>query len=209
MKYVKILGLAIAATVLIAFAGVGSASATVLCKTAPENEGKDCAPSWGYMSGETFEASSATSVLFEDTSGNSIGTCTSGGGLKGKTTNTGSASETVDGFMEELKFSGCTVTVGVPAFGAFEIHATDNDESTVTLKSFEITLSTTLTGSCFYGSKGGIPLGSMKGGEQPTLPVNAGISKVSGGLACPASIRWTATYTVTSPRGMHFATTLS
>lgn len=160
------------------------------------------------MFGETFEASSKTSILFEDTSGTGLGTCTNGK-FKGSTTNTGSATETVDGFMEDLSFSGCTVTVGVPAFGAFEIHANDNDESTVTLKSFELTISTTLTGSCSYGSKGGIPLGSMKGGEQPTLNINSAISKVSGGIACPASIRWTATYTVTSPRGMHFATTMS
>lgn len=199
------LGLAVvAATALMAFVGVGGASATVLCTTTPTN--KDCPKGEDYSSGTQIIASAKTSVVLEDTEGNTLTTC-AGGSLKGKTTNTGSATETVDGANEELVWSNCKASVVTHELGSFEIHADEKHNGVVTGKVIGITLVTPLFVSCVYGSGSSASLGTIESGETATFKVNAALGFISGGIGCPPSVRWTATYAVTSPARLYFAMT--
>jgi hypothetical protein len=207
MRYLKMFGLAVvAAVVAMAFVGAGSASATVVCKTTPVNT--DCGVSWEVITNQSVEASSEekTSVVFEDTSGHSVSTC-GNGGYKGMLTNSGSKTETARGFTEEFTFSGCVAAVKVIMPGTFEIHANDSNQGTFTGSEMYVTVSSTLTGSCVYGTSGTLPIGTMQGGKIATFNLNAAFEKTEGGFACPASVRWTATYKITKPENLYFATT--
>lgn len=206
MKYLKTLGLAVvAAMVVMAFAGAGSASATVLCKTTPVNN--DCPKGWDYEAGTKIEATieKGGSVLFEETSGNSVNTC-GGGAVKGKTTSTGSGTETVTVPDEELTWSACTALITTIGSGSLEMHADDEHNASVTSKGIELTINT-IFGSCFYGTGGSTPIGAIKSGEVATMEINSVFSKVSGAITCPATIRWTSKYKITSPSPLFFATT--
>lgn len=152
----------VAATALMAFVGAGGASATVLCTTTPTN--KDCPKGEDYAAGTQIIASAKTSVVLEDTEGNTVTTC-AGGSLKGKTTNTGSATETVDGPNEELVWSNCKASVVTNELGSFEIHADEKHNGVVTGKVIGITLVTPLFVSCVYGSGSSAPLGTIASGE--------------------------------------------
>jgi len=209
MKHLKMLGLAaVTAVALMAVAGSGSASATVLCKTTPTNN--DCPKAWDYEKGTQISASAKAggSILVEETGGTSVTTCT-GGSLKGKTTNTGGANETVDGTNEELVWNNCKAAVVTKGLGSFEIHAEENHNGVVTGKLNEITVVTALSVSCVYGTGSGATLGTIESGESATLNINAVLSLVSGGITCPPTVRWTSTYAVTSPSPIFFAMTLS
>ena len=209
MKHLKLLGLAaVTAVALMAVAGSGSASATVLCKTTPTNN--DCPKAWDYEKGTQIYASAkaGSSILIEETGGTGVTTC-SAGSIKGRTTNTGDANETVDGANEELVWNNCKSAVVTKELGSFEIHAQENHSGVVTGKLNEITVVTVLSLSCVYGTGSGATLGTIESGESATFNINAVLSLVSGGIACPPTVRWTSTYTVTTPSKIFFAMTLS
>ncbi len=126
-KYAKILGLAaVAAMALMAFVGTGTASATVLCKT---NLTTGCAAAGqDYPAGTGIHATSESSGILETTGGVILDTCT-GSTVKGKTSNTGSASTTVSGPIEELAWGVCRRTTNTLKLGSLEVHhiaGTDN-----------------------------------------------------------------------------------
>ena len=215
MKYVKMLGLAaVAAMVLMAFLGASSASATVLCKT--PNTTTDCKESaWHYPTNTVIDSSLEETASLETTGGTVLDTC-KGGTVKGKTTNTGSSTETVDGFIEQLTWSECTKTTNSlhnanPAtegtFGTLEIHWISNtDNGTVTGKNTRVTINT-IFGSCTYGTEaGGNHIGTLTAGSMGTLHIEATIPLISGGGLCPPSGRWTGSYTITEPEPIYIAT---
>jgi hypothetical protein len=92
VKYLKMLGLAaIAAAALAAFAGSGTASATVLCSTAnPCPAGQN----WPASTVFDFSLEPETSLVWKDGEGNVLETC-KGVTLRAKITNVGGASSTV------------------------------------------------------------------------------------------------------------------
>lgn len=207
MKYLKTLGLAVmAAMAVMALAGTGSASATVLCRTTPVSN--DCPKEWDYGFNTSIHASqfAGTSALIEDTSGNGITTCPDGT-FSGKTENTGSGTETVRGLNETFKFSNCKVSVITQRLGSFEFHANDEHKGVITSKLLEITVVTPLSVSCVYGPGSGASLGNIEPGAEATININAALGLISGGLTCPSSVRWTASYVMTSPHPLYFATT--
>ncbi len=111
MKNLKILGLAVlAVTALTAFFGAGSASATVLCKTAvnpcPEGE------KWG--TGTLLEATSEHVTFYE------ANTCVAST-LSAKTTSNGGSGVPVPLAIEGLSFSTCTNNTIVTTLGELQI----------------------------------------------------------------------------------------
>jgi hypothetical protein len=204
MKYVKALGLAAAAAMaLMAFLGAGSAFAGILCKTNTST----AACSGPYSAGQAFEASASGTGITETLGGTVLDTCTIST-LKGKVTNPGNSSEAAKASIEELAWgavgSGCTKTTDTVATGSLEfswIKGTDN--GTLTLHNSEWTINT-IFGTCTYGSGASLDLGTVTGGSPATISINTIVPKITGNIACPSEVRWTAGYTFTEPTPLYF-----
>jgi hypothetical protein len=205
MKYLKTFGLAlVAALALMAFVGAGSASATVICKT----NTTPCSEK--YPAGTEYKASLAvgTSMKLTTTEGTTLNTCAAAT-LTGKTENLGSATETVRGPVAAtgLTFSNCSAgTVTTTEGGVTETHSiTGTANGTYTAKGFKITVNTPF-GPCTYTGGSATHIGTVTGGAPATVDVNAVVTRLSpdpdAGI-CPASARWQATYTVTSPNPLY------
>jgi hypothetical protein len=207
MRYIKILGLAaVAAMALTAFLGAGSASATVLCKTTPVSG--VCPTGWHYPEGTTIDATVDGTVRL--VAGPIDNTCTTST-VKGKTENTGSASETVRGSIETLTFTGCTCPVTVIKNGSLEIHSiAGSNNGTLTGKNSEVTVSCSGV-SCIYGTSAtGTHLGTVTGSATDTgnatvdlgnleTGKGASLEKKGGSFLCPSTGEWTGHYWITEP----------
>jgi hypothetical protein len=219
MNSLKILGLAaVAATAFMAFAGASSVWATALC-TNP-NETNACAPNSKYGEIEIHAVSTSEPKLWADPKGSTpLVTCKSST-MKGTIANTGSDTETVSGPLDTttnaegkhtgLTWTECSSTTDTvttnASIGELEIHwisATDN--GTVTSKNTDVTVN--IAGiSCTYGSGAGLKLGTLVGGDDPTLAINVTVNKVAGGFLCPEHTIWEANYTITTPHALYVTT---
>ncbi len=195
MQHLKMLGLAaMAAAALTTIAGVGMASATVLCKNSLNTE--TC--SEPYAIGTEGTASLVGSAKLTDTKGNTLDTC-SGSTVTGKLKEQGSGKPATSE-LSTLTWSGCTFPTKtlVPGSGDLTwIKGTDN--GTLVTTETQVTISTVLFGSCSYGVGVGTDMGTVEGGNPGSLAVNTVISKISGGAACPETTKFTANYVATSP----------
>lgn len=203
MRYLKMFGLAaIAATALMAIAGAGSASATVLCSTTAD----PCPPGQDWPVGITLDWSipAGGSVLQTDTAGNVLNTCKEST-AKWTMTKTGSSVETVTGVDEETTFGQCTFPTKTIKLANTEIHKIANTSNGLVTADgvTEITINTAIFGSCVYAVPNGGVLGEITEGKPPLFHVKAVTQKISG--LCPSTDIWTATYVLTSQVG----TTLS
>lgn len=197
MKHLKMLVVAAAATAAMTAAlGAGTASATVLCKTTTTPCGSP------YAKGTVLVPSLTGSNQIETLGGTNLVTCTATS-TKITIENSGGAASTVSGPITELAASGCTTTVQTLKPGSVEIHhIAGTDNGTVTGLFSEIT--TMIFGvSCIYGAGTSIDAGTLTGGENPTLKVNEIIKRMGGAMICPAEVRWTASYNVTSPKPLY------
>jgi hypothetical protein len=201
MKYMKMLGLAaVAAAALMAFVGAGTASATVLCKTSTLTTG--CAAAGqDYGANTTVEATLNGSAILE-AGGFIEDTCT-GSTIKGKTTNTGSSTETVSGNASSLTWSNCTFPTKTIKLGTLEIHYTSGDNGTLTASGFEVTIEQ-FFGSCVYKSGTANNLGTLKGGSPATIAISTTVT--GSGFGCPSTATWNANYTVTNPNPLFIST---
>lgn len=208
MRYLKALGLAaVAAAVLMALVGTGTASATTLCTTNVE----PCPVGWRINAEEDsiIEASIINTAKLESTSGTTtFATCTVGS-MSGKITNGGGATETVSGPIESLTWApegaGCSTKVETKTNGSLEIHwISGGNNGTVTALNSEVTVK--LFGvSCEYKAPStGLHLGTLTGGVDPILDINAVVTVTTGSsFLCPETARWTAEYTISKPRPMY------
>jgi hypothetical protein len=198
MKYLKMLGLAaVAATALMVFFGAGSASAnTVICKTTAT----PCPTGWDLGVGETVDASLEGTAILETTMGAVLDTCSAGtvhGTVSTTTTPTVSVPST------GLTWSSCTRTtdtLGPDGGGSIQFHANGDatHTGTVTVRGFFVRVDTVAFGTCIFGfGEEYVPLATATSGEQPTIHINTLVPKILG--ACPAQVRWTASYKVTTP----------
>lgn len=207
MKYVKMLGLAaVAAMALMAFAGAGTASASVLCQTATNPCGSP------YANGTTIEATleSGSSAILKNTSSSIVNTCTSST-VSGSLTN-GNATETARGAVTTagLTFKNCldepTTTVTA---GQLEIHATD-DKGNGTVTATGVTVTMLVSGvTCAYTAGGGIDLGTYTESTK-TIHITAVVPKDNNhsSFLCPAATAvWEANYVITKPTGTVFVST--
>lgn len=208
MKGLKVLIIAaIAATGLMAFLGVGMASATALCTTTttPDCVG-DGFEEDKYGQGTILDFSATGgSMKGTDSNGQVISTCTVGT-IKLFTGNPGSTTETVSGNIQQLTWSGCNQTTDTVANGSFEIHWIEGTHNgTVTGKNSQWT--TQIFGvSCTYGTGTGTHLGTLTGGAAPELSISTTIVKTAGGFLCPSTAGWDAEYVLTEPHAL-FVTT--
>jgi len=199
MKYVKMLGLtAMAAMAVMAFVGAGTASATELYKGAET-----------VKSGTTIDASLTGSATLTTTDGTVLDTCKAGT-VKGKITNAGSSTSTVTGSIEELHWTECTEPTVTLNKGGLEVHHIGGLDGSVTaipnphtgLLS-EVTVNTTIFGSCVFTIANGTSIGTLTGSTtgNATFDINAVATRKSG--LCPVSAKWVGTYLVTEPKPLH------
>jgi len=195
MKHLKTLGLAvIAAAALMAFLGAGTASATVICKNNLNTE--KCSEPWPI--GTEGTASLVGSAKLEDTSGNTLNTCT-GSTVTGKLKSQGAGVPALSE-LSTLTWSGCIFTTKTVNPGSGEltwIKGTDN--GTLVTHNTEVTINTVLFGSCTYGTGAALDMGTTIGGNPGSLTINTLISRLGANFACPMTARFTAKYVATSP----------
>ncbi len=199
MKYIKMLGLAaVAAAALMAWVGVGTASATeITCGTTHHTK---CAV------GQVIHASSIGKAVLDAPFGNVECEST----VAGPVTTAGSSTTTASGNITTLDWSNCGGdTVTTLASGSLEIH-TDLDinppvtdgNGTLTSTGARVTV-IHLGVHCIYETNKttiGTVTGSTNTGGHAVLHIKANVPQVSGGFLCGASAPWTGTYTVTSPK---------
>ena len=193
MKYVKMLGLAaVAALALMAFLGAGSASATVLCKTAASPCGSEWLKTGSLSSSLVKEGSSvlkSTGGAIEDTCSAS----TTGGSITSQGEN-----QPVVGSVNELTFTECTNTTTVlNQNGTLELEG-----ETVSAKGFEVTVVAAGV-SCVYSAGTGTTLGTFTGGNPAIIHINAVVNKKSGSFLCPSDSKWEGTYQITGVGTLH------
>jgi hypothetical protein len=204
MGYLKMLVLAGLAVAVMAVVGVGTASATVLCKTNTTPCGEK------YPAGTELKASlaSGTSGKFVSSTGELTYTCT-GGAIGGKIEAAGGSTETVRASMPAASFawSGCVWPMTAVKGAELEIHwISGSTNGTVTVKGLEISVDTSAIGGgvCTYAVTTERPhMGVLTGGTSPTLDVSLFLVRTGSNLICKTSLTWTATYTVTSPTPLY------
>ncbi len=202
MRLVKFMSVAVVlASAMLVWLSVGSSSAALLCETTST----PCDS--GYGKGAVLDASvtPGTTGILETTGKVLVDTCT-GGTVKGKSSNAGGgeAEEPVTGTIETLTFSGCSRTTTVLKLGGFEIQriAETEDGKLIGTGGTEVTINT-IFGSCVFGTGTALDLGTLTGGESPTIDFNAIVPKISGNVACPGHAILTASYTLTEPKPLY------
>jgi hypothetical protein len=221
MKYLKMLGLTVAAAaVVMASAGAGTASATVLCKT----NTTPCAAGQMYEKGQELHATNEGEGNLITRAGFAGFECETAT-VKGTQENTGGASETVFYQLDEtsiteeghaqktgLHFGKCNGTVTVASAGTLTLHwISGTMNATVTSKGTSTTFE--IAGvACTYGTKGsgeetdlGVLTGSNVTGATPTMDVSAELKKEAGGLLCASPAHWEGSYKITTPDAVYVA----
>jgi len=200
MKYIKMLGLlAVAATALMAFAGIASAT------TIQSPTGSD------LPAGSVIKAQLKAGSVAKLT--NSFGAAIEckKSTIEGEITKAGSPTETVEGTVkkEQLTFSECNDHVTVLKGGTLQIHTTGekaDHNGILTATGFEVTtVRTSLNLHCVWtaGPAGFINLGHVTGGGPAVLKASATISRTAGSAFCGSTGTWTAEYEVTSPNPLY------
>jgi hypothetical protein len=200
MKFWKIFSLSVAATVaLVAFAGVGTASADELC-TEPANAMNMCPA--GKLITEVH-GTLVGSARWAATDNSPINTCTTGT-MKDNSISQGTGIRPVNG-SPVYTWGSCNFPTKTVANGTLDASAASGGGTTVTATETQVTFNTVLFGSCVYGAGTGTDLGSIANGGK-TLAVNVATSKISGGGACPAWVLFTATIEVTNHTAVFYIT---
>jgi len=201
MKIVKMSGLAaLAVMALTAFLGAGTASATVLCKTA-EKEG--CAASgWDYKANTPIKASfeEGTGVTFR-VNGETISACVESE-YEAETSKTGGEGVAVTGNVGKWTLEICSPNATtVVETGKFEI-TWQNGSINGNFIGTGYKISMVIAGiKCFYGPSAEA-MGTLTGGAMGTIDVHTTLNKKEGFL-CPATMVMEASYTVTAPEPLY------
>jgi hypothetical protein len=205
MKPLKNLGLAaVVATALIAFAGTGTASATVLCGNSTGTT--KCTEA--YAEGTEIKAvNEGTTTLTTSFKNIECSESTVGG----KVTNPGGKSTAVSGSVETLTFGGCNCTVTVLKKGTLSVtQISGTDNGTLKSSGAEVTAScSTIFGTvhCIYATNE-TDLGTLTGGNPAKMDISsANIPRLTTSALCDESANWDATYKVTGPTPLYVGNT--
>lgn len=209
MKYLKMLGLAAAAAAaLMAFAGAGSASAatSTLCSAATAS-GVACplASAWPINQELDLSLKSGTSAKLTDTSNNTLDTCSGAGTtVRGTYAEDSRNGVLAQGPVGALVWETCTVPTTTVQRGGISVEGLAGGNGTVRATGeFRVTINLAVFGKCIYGVTAGTDLGELKEGKPATFVANAVASKFTTPEdECPlgpASAKWTAEYTLTTP----------
>jgi len=207
MKYLKMLGLAaVAAAALMAFAGAGTASASVVCSTtvSPCPVGQK----WGNVavdfSSENESGTGAGKTVFETGSDFLKNECEST--VQGTLTNgTSTATAKLSGIT--LTWSSCNRHTTTLKTGTIEIHnVAGTSNGTVTASGFEWTMQfPAIFGeevSCVFETGTGLGLGTLTEGNPATMDVSTTVALATNqDPRCPSEPRWTGKYKFTTPSG--------
>jgi hypothetical protein len=194
MKHLKMFGLAImAAIAMMAVVGVGTASATVICKNNLNTE-KCSEP---YAVGTEGTASLEGSAVVES-GGSTLVTCTESI-VKSTLAKAGSSTTTVQSGLSSITWGSCTTTVHTIKPGSAELHhIPGTDNGTLTTQNTEVT--TMIFGvSCTYGTGASLDVGTTVGGNPGSMTLNTSFPRVAGGFLCPAAVTFKGKYVATSP----------
>jgi hypothetical protein len=209
MEYVKTLGLAaVAATALMALLGAGSASATVLCSTYMS----PCPVGWNEPAGTEIDMTlkAGTSQTIFSTGGTLVETCTTST-FKGKTTNAGSATETIKGNVEKLTFENCGSEIKVVSTGAFEIHYVGpTTKGGLTTSGTHLTVVDFGVSCDYFTGSSWVEFAAMESDESisPEANVESVFTKEAGGFLCPGSVVIGGHYLITKPTKIFFKKTM-
>jgi hypothetical protein len=189
MKQARMFGLAALAAALMAFVVAGTASATELDNA-----------SGMVTTGSTFALNLEGNLIMHPPIGDFE--C-SKSLLSGKTTNTGSASETVKANVESWTFQECNTAITVLKRGTLEIHSSGSNNGTLTSSGMELTVNY-LGFHCIFGTSNtdlGTITGSKNTGSTATFDISATIPRTGGmsGFFCGSTAQWTGAYGFTSP----------
>lgn len=194
MKHLKLLGLSVmAASLLMALPGAGTASATVICKNNLNTE--HC--SEPYLAGAEGTASLEGTATFQ---AGSFSTECSESVVKSTLKEAGSSTTAVKSGISTITWGGCSSTTDTLNGGSAELQwipGTDNG----TLTTFDTEVTVLHTGvDCIYGaSSGGTVVGTTVGGNPGSLVVETSFPKKGGGGLCPSTGIFRAKYVATSP----------
>jgi hypothetical protein len=190
MKHLKILGLAVAATALLAAGGPGNAAATTL-----EIGGVK------QTSAVTLTATLEGSTIVTDEFGSTTETCTTSE-IHGKTTTfTAPGVAEIHGNIEKWTLGNCTHTTTVIKPGKFYIGwESGTTNGTFTSSETEITVQSTFFGASAICKTGtGTKVGTITGTASgfATIDMNATIP-----CGILGNTKWTGSYRITSPNGL-------
>ncbi|HET7508991.1 MAG TPA: hypothetical protein VFJ65_01955 [Solirubrobacterales bacterium] len=204
MQPLRMLGLAaMAALALMALAGAGTASATVLCKNNLNTA--NCSETLGV--GTELKASSTTALVIK-TEYKKI-ECPKSSFI-GKVTNGGGNNATVIGNIETLTFNECNCELKILNRGSFEIHfVPGTDNGTFTDEGQEVTTNCS-TGfgiiHCIYKTENNHnKLGTLTGGNPAKLPENIDIPRLETHALCVNEGNWSTNYEFTAPNPLYVA----
>jgi hypothetical protein len=197
MKYLKTLRLAtLAAMAVMAFIGAGTASATELYSGATT-----------LKVGTVIDATLTGSISLTTTEGTILDTCT-GGTVKTSITSTGSSTGTGKTKTEAVTWSGCsepTTTIALGSGGEIHWISGTHNGTMTSLGGREVTVNTTIFGSCVYAVEAGKSEADVHGTtlNNGKMAVDSIAMRKSG--LCPSSARWIGTYEITSPSPLNVA----
>jgi len=204
MQFVKVIGLAaVAAAALMAFAGAGTASATVVCST----NTNPCTSKWPVGTKLSFSLKESSAKLVTTDEKTTLDTCTAST-AEGEVSNAGSSTTTVTGPVTSVTAGGCTFPTSSTQLSKLEAHVGTAPNGTLTADGeFRVTFNSVLFGSCVYGVSAGASLGTVTGGAAATFTANAVAKKSTGSeAACPETSKWTAKYTSTGATALNLET---
>jgi len=205
MKHLKSLSLAaFAAIIALLCLGTGSASATVLCKTATNPCTSD------YPSGTEIHIVQAGEVVLESPSGGTIYEKCPIHTTQGKTTNTGGLGKALEIQIQSNTWINCNNPIQTLVNGSLDIQYTSGGGGTVTAKGGEwkweiYTSGGLIRHDCWYTTGTGTQIGTINGGAPATIQVNVVMKKQAGSIGCWAETRWTGNYEVTTPNPLYIA----
>jgi hypothetical protein len=166
----------------------GTASASVLCKTASN-------PCTGGTFGSPLELKLKTNTLSTFTTPNPTNSCQEVV-IQGEITTAPEKGVTLAGPVTKLSFGGCAGPVTVSEKGSFSVHYTEGNNGTLTLEGFQFTdgvLGCVLTGPTSL---------ALSAGEMGSAVVSSPLIKKSG-VFCPEKVTWDAEFTVTAPEPLY------
>jgi hypothetical protein len=162
MKYLKMLGLAAVAAMALMAIGASTASATKLCEEKAESGCKT-----HVASGSLLKFTSEGTTSLTGPFGELVASCKDST-VEGKTSTTGSATETVKGTITTLDWSECNHPVSTIALGSLEVHKIASSfNGTVTSSGSTVQIKETLFGTCNFLTNG-TDIGTLTGKDAPT-----------------------------------------
>jgi hypothetical protein len=210
MKYLKILGLAaVAAMALMAFAG--TASADVLCKTAPNGAG-ECPTTGGnedYAAGTKFVAESSSAKLTVEGGAVSSITCSSKVALENSETGSNAHPGAIAGKVTDVEWSNCVASNGSNCTastttgytgsisatddeGNGKVHVTGTARTTVDCSVFGFSF------KCVYTLPStGISLSVLGGNPASIVASSQPLVLAESIFGCGSGAKWDATYKLT------------